>query len=80
MWWWVVGGGWVCKPILVFSLSLGQAEQYGGPYVVYSKHRGSPYVVHFKCRYIDSPYTVHFKHRYCPYVMSFIPRDCLYVY
>ena len=26
--WWVVGG-WVvvCKPILVFSLSLGQAEQ-----------------------------------------------------
>ena len=26
----VVGGGWVvvCKPILVFSLSLGQAEQY----------------------------------------------------
>ena len=30
--WWVVGGGSggmvvVCKPILVFSLSLGQAEQ-----------------------------------------------------
>ena len=27
--WWVVGGEWwvVCKPILVFSLSLGQAEQ-----------------------------------------------------
>ena len=34
MWW--VGGGWwwwwvvVCKPILVFSLSLGQAEQQAG--------------------------------------------------
>ena len=25
-WWWVVV---VCKPILVFSLSLGQAEQFG---------------------------------------------------
>ena len=33
VWWWVVVGGgggwwwWVCKPILVFSLSLSQAEQ-----------------------------------------------------
>ena len=28
--WWAVGGGWVvvCNPILVFSLSVGQAEQY----------------------------------------------------
>ena len=34
---WVVVGGWVvCKPILVFSLSLGQAEQYIVLYVVYS--------------------------------------------
>ena len=23
----VVGGGWVCKPILVFSLNFDQAEQ-----------------------------------------------------